>query len=104
MEKLIIKQENGAILNPETNQKIAEFERQAKAIKEAEDKLKDKILAEMEAQNIIKIDTEDLSITYIAETYTENFDSKALKQDDEETYNRYIKISSKKAYIKIKVK
>lgn len=104
MDNLIIKQENKLILNPEISKQIAEFEKQAKVIKDAEDKLKADILAIMEAQGIIKLDTEDLTITYVAETYKETFDSKTLKAEDEATYNKYIKIGSVKSYIKIKVK
>lgn len=104
MNKLIISQEGGLILNAETSRKIAEFEKQAKAIKEAEDKLKAEILAEMEALGIIKLDNDDLTITYVAETYRETFDSKTLKAEDEATYNKYIKISPVKSSIRIKVK
>ena len=104
MEGLIIKQENGLILNPHVSKQIAEFERQAKAIKEAQDKLKADILSAMEANNIVKLDTEDLTITYVAETYRESFDSKALKADHEELYNQYTKISPVKASIRLKVK
>lgn len=104
MSELIIKQENQIILNPEISKQIAEFEKQAKAIKQAEDKLKAEILAAMEAQGIIKLDTEDLTISYVSETYRETFDSKALKADDEEMYNKYIKLSPVKSSIRIKVK
>ena len=101
----LIKTETGVIiLNPVVSQQIAEFERQAKAIKEAEDKLKANILAEMEANNIIKLDTDELTITYVAETYRESFDSKALKAEDEATYNKYVKISPVKSSIRLKVK
>lgn len=104
MEGLIIKQENGLVLNPRVSKQIAEFERQAKAIKEAEDKLKAEILAEMEANGIVKLDTEDLTISYVAETYRETFDSKAFKVDNEQLYNQYTKISPVKSSIRIKVK
>ena len=104
MNELIIKNENGLILNPEVSKQIAEFEKQAKVIKEAEDNLKALILAEMEKNNIVKLETSELAITYIAETYRESFDSKTLKADDESTYNKYIKISPVKSSIRIKVK
>ena len=104
MNELIIKNENGLILNHEVSKQIAEFEKQAKAIKEAEDNLKALILAEMEANGIVKLETSELAITYAAETYRESFDSKALKADDENTYNKYIKISPVKSSIRIKVK
>lgn len=100
----LLKTESGLILNPLISSKIAEFENKAKEIKEAEDELKAAILKEMEENNIIKLDTEDLTITYVAETYRESFDSKALKKEDEETYNKYTKISPVKSSIRIKVK
>lgn len=101
---LIIKEENNLSLNHEISQKIANFEKQAKLIKEAEDKLKLEILVEMEKNNIKKLETDDLIVTYYEESYSETFDSKALKADNTELYNKYIKISPKKSYIKIKVK
>ena len=104
MSNLLIKQGNSAILHPMVSKQIAEFEKQAKAIKEAEDKLKADILAEMEANGIVKLDTDDLTISYVAETYRETFDSKAFKAEDEATYNKYIKISTVKPSIRIKVK
>ena len=104
MNELIIKNENGLILNPEVSKQIAEFEKQAKAIKEAEDNLKALILAEMEKNGVVKLETSELAITYVAETYRESFDSKSLKADDESTYNKYIKIGKVKPSIRIKVK
>ena len=104
MNELIIKNENGLILNPEVSKQIAAFEMQAKLIKEAEDNLKALILAEMEKNGVVKLETSEIAITYVAETYRESFDSKALKADDESTYNKYIKISPIKSSIRIKVK
>ena len=101
----LIKVENGVcVLSPEASQKIAELELQAKAIKEAKDLLQETIKAEMEAKGIIKIDTPELVISYIQPTYREAFDTKALKAEDEETYNKYIKISTVNASIRVKVK
>lgn len=106
MEKmeLITKENNNVQLNSEISLKIANFEKQVKAIKEAEDKLKAQILEEMEKYNITKLDTEELTITYVAPTYRETFDSKKLRTDNEELYNKYISLSSVKSSIRIKVK
>lgn len=106
MEKmeLITKENNNVQLNSEISLKIANFEKQVKAIKEAEDKLKAQILEEMEKYNITKLDTEELTITYVAPTYRETFDSKKLRADNEELYNKYISLSSVKSSIRIKVK
>ncbi len=92
------------VLSLEVQTKIVEFERQAKAIKEAQDKLKEAILKEMEEKQIIKLESDDLLITYVATTYRESLDSKQLKADDEALYNKYIKISPVKSSIRIKVK
>lgn len=101
----LIKVENGvSLLDTQVSHKIAEFEKTIKQLKEAEEELKKQILDEMESKNIIKIDNNDLTITYVQETYRETFDSKALKNDDEELYNKYIKISSVKPSIRIKAK
>lgn len=104
MENIILKQENNLILNPSISKQLANFEESVKRIKEAQDKLKADILKAMEENGIVKLDTEDLTISYVAPTYRETFDSKALKADDEATYNKYIKISDVKSSIRIKVK
>ncbi len=91
-------------LSLETKNKIIELEKTAKAIKEEQDKMRNAILEEMEKRNIIKLDSDELSITYKAPTYKETFDSKKLKEDNEELYNKYIKISPVKSSILVKVK
>lgn len=101
MNELITKE---GLLTPAVQNQIVEFEKQAKAVKEAQEKLKEAILKEMEEKGIIKLDSEELTITYIAPTYSEKFDSKALKADNEELYNKYIKLSKVKSSVRIKVK
>ncbi len=91
-------------LDKSVSNKIAEFERQIKAIKEKEDELKQAILEEMEKKNIIKIDTEDLLISYVAPTTRETLDSKTFKNDMPEIYDEYVKITPVKSSIRIKLK
>ena len=101
----LIKVENGiALLDPITSQKIAEFEKQIKILKELEDEVKESILKEMQEKNLIKVDTEELSINYIQETYRETFDSKLFKEQNPDLYDAYVKISIVKPSIRIKVK
>ena len=102
----LIKVENGiSILSAETSDMIANFERQIKALKEQEDALKEAIKKEMEEKGIIKLedDFNGLSITYVAPTYRETFDSKKLKADNPDLYDEYVKISNVKSSIRIKV-
>lgn len=101
----LIKIENGTVLlDEQTSANIAAFERAIKSIKEQEDELKAAILAEMESKGIIKIDTDEIQITYIAQTDRETFDSKSFRAVDPETYDKYVKISPVKASVRIKVK
>lgn len=104
MNELITINEGTAILNPETASKIAEFEKAMKSIKDQEEALKTAILNEMEAKGIIKIDTADLLISYIAPTDRETFDSKALQKDDPDLYDAYVKMTPVKSSIRIKVR
>lgn len=91
-------------LDNSISKQIAEFERQIKAIKEQEDALKEKILSEMEANNLVKIETDDLVISYIAPTDRETFDSKTFKADNQDLYDEYVKVTPIKSSIRIKVK
>ncbi len=100
----LIKKENGYVLDAETTTAIKNFEMQVKAIKAKEDELKQMILEEMEKKNIIKISTEDMTISYIAPSKRETFDSKRLKEENPDLYDLYVKLSDVKASIRIKVK
>lgn len=101
----LIKIENNVpVLDAEISSQIAEFERQAKFIKEQEERLKNAILIEMEAKGIIGIDTDDLKITYVAPTDREKFDSKQFRSDHSELYDEYVSMIPVKSSIRIKVK
>ena len=93
-----------ALLDAGVSAKIADFERQIKEIKAQEDEMKKAILDEMESKNIIKVDTEDLTITYVAGTDREKFDSKKFRQDNPDLYDEYISMIPVKSSIRIKVK
>ena len=99
----LIKIENGK-LDQTTIQTLVEFERMAKQIKEQEDELKRQILEAMERNGIIKIDSPDLLINYIAETDRETFDSKRFRAEYPELYDDFVKLSTVKPSIRIKVK
>ena len=100
----LIKIENGiSILDSDVSKKIEEFEKQIKLIKEAEDALKEIIKVEMEAKGILNIKTDNMTISYVAPTYRETFDSKKFKADNPKMYDEYVKMSSVKSCIKIKL-
>lgn len=100
----LIKVENGiGILNAEVSQNIAKFEKAIKEIKEKEE-LKQNILTEMENKNILKLETDDLMITYIATVERETFDIKRFREDYPDLYDEYVKFSPIKSSIRVKVK
>lgn len=103
-DELITVSQGVALLDAQTAVRIAEFERKAKEIKEAEDALKKEILEEMEAKGIVKVETEEMTITYVAPTDRETFDSKRLRAENPSLYDEYINISPVKASVRVKLK
>ena len=58
----------------------------------------------MEENQVIKLETPDLLISYVASTDRETFDSKTFKADQQDLYDEYVKMSPVKASIRIKLK
>lgn len=101
----MIKSEHGvSVLNPSVGARIAAYERMSKSLKDKLDELKGAILAEMVANGVIKLETEEVTITYIAPTDKESFDSKAFKAADPDTYDSYVRMVPVKASLRVKVK
>lgn len=103
MELIKVENEIG-ILDTEVSKKVAEFEKAIKEIKEKEEELKQNILTEMENKNILKLETDDLTITYIAPAEKETFDSKKFREENPDLYDEYVKFSPVKSSIRVKVK
>lgn len=95
---------DAAILDGETANKIAIFEKKVKEIKAKEDELKKAILAEMESKGVIKLETDVLNISYIAPTSRETLNTKTLKEELPDIYDAYIDIKPVKSSIRIKLK
>lgn len=83
---------------------IVDLEKKIVELKQAENALKESLLAEMQKRGIKKIDTPKLTITVVDETTKETFDSKSFRKDHRDLYDDYVKISDVKAYVRIGVK
>lgn len=83
---------------------IALAEAELKATQEKIDALKEFLLAQMEANNIKKWETENILVTYVAPTERKSVDSTRLKAEKPEVYNEYSKVSEVKSSIRIKIK
>ena len=103
MELIRINGDN-ALLPNDIEVQIVEYEKALKVIRDREEELKARLLAEMERLGIMKIETDDLTVTYIAPTDRETFDSKAFRKDQPDTYDQYVRMTPVKASIRIKIK
>lgn len=84
-----------AILEIKT--RLAQAEEQKKSLTEA-------LYREMDARGVYKLDSPTLSITRIADTTAETFDSKAFRADHPELYGKYLRETQRKGYVKITLK
>lgn len=104
MNQLILSDNGALMLNAETAAQIAKLEQAYKSIKEKLDDYKDAILKEMEANSIQKIESEFVSLTYIAPTDRETFDSKAFRAAHKDLYDEYVTMKPVKSSLRVKVK
>lgn len=100
MNELII---NGE-LHPRAIQKVIALAETIAQYESEYNSLKNAILNAMAEQNIVKIDTEEVLINYIAPTTRESLDSKRLKEELPNIYDEYARISPVKASLKVKIK
>lgn len=90
---------------------LADYERAIIDLKTKMDDYEDKkknilegIAASMEKEGLYKIETPAIMLTRVAESQAVTLDSKSLKTDMPEVYNRYARQSVRKGYLKITVK
>ncbi len=77
--------------------KIKELEQQKKQAEAEIDELKGDIKAFMDKNKTSEL-TVDIFTVHYTETETERFDSKALREADEELYKKYLKSSKSKRF------
>lgn len=101
----LIKTENGlTTLDLKASMKLKLIADKIKELKKQEDEIKKAILEEMENKNILKIDTEEVSISYIAPSDRETFDTKNFREKHSDLYDEFIKFTPVKSSIRVKVK
>ena len=104
MNDLIRMDDGLAVLDGDAEVMLAELEEKLKALKEVEDEIKKKIITEMEEKGIIKVETERITITYLASTDRESFDSKQFRADNPDLFDSYVKMTPVKASVRLKLK
>ena len=104
MNDLITINNGVALLDAGVSDMIADFERKINAIKKSEDALRERILEEMEKKGIKKVETDKMTVTYKAPYDKETFQSKEFRANHPDLYDEYIKITSVKSSVTIKLK
>lgn len=104
MNEIISVTDGAPTLNAEFGARLIEIEKRIKALTDVEKKLKSSLLAAMAQTGTVKIETPNLMINYVAATDRESLDSKALKEELPDIYDRYVKMTSVKPSVRVKVK
>lgn len=106
MNELIRVEEGTLIVAEKAIEQIKDFERKKKLIEEKEKKFKEQLLKVMEEKGIKSYESPDksLQITYIPESLSTTFDSKAFRDYDFETYQKFIKDVNRKASIRMTIR
>ena len=106
MEELVRVEENTLIVAEKAIEQIKNFEIKKKIIEEKEKEFKEQLLKKMEEYNIKSYESADktLKITYVPETLTTTFDSKAFRDYDFETWQKFTKDTIRKPSIRLTIR
>ena len=104
MDEMIVFENGNAVITKEVLDQIAVIDTQMKFYDTQYKALKEQLKEKMEEAGIVKIEMPDVDITYVGPTQRESLDSKALRAEDPEIYNKFIKKSDVESSIRIKVK
>ena len=106
MNELIRIEENTLIVAEKAIEQIKDFERKRKLIDAKEKEFKEQLLKVMEENNIKTYESPDksLQITYVPESLSTTFDSKAFRDYDIETYQKFIKDVNRKASVRLTIR
>lgn len=104
MNDLIISINNVPVLNTATITMLVDLDKRKKEIEAAEGIIRNAVLCEMRDKNITKIESDEVLINYVAPTDKETFDSKKFRTEHPDMYDEYVKFTSVKDSIRIKIK
>lgn len=103
--EIITKAKNGEIiLAKDTEWLIEYYNKEIKKLEVERSKLYEKLQKEMEKNNILKIETERTSVSYVGETDVEYFNKSDFKKENRDLYNKYSSIRKKAPYLRISIK
>ena len=104
MNNLIVKKEDNYQLTDAVISTLKMIDEEEKELKEKKEKIREILLKEMEEKNILKLENENISITYKAPTERETFRTKDFKKDLPDLYDTYVEFTPVKSSLLIKIK
>ena len=91
-------------LTEDAIQSIRQLEVLAAEVEKKKNELRARLLEEMEKGGIVKLDVPELTVSYIAAGDKLTFDSKRLNEEAPDIYDAYLRKTSYKASLRIKIK
>ena len=104
MNDLIVKKEDNYQLTDTIISELRLIDEEEKELKEKKEKIRETLLKEMEDKNILKLENENISITYKAPTERETFRTAKFKKDLPDLYDTYVEFTPVKSSLLIKIK
>lgn len=106
MDELVRVEENKLIVAQKTIEQIKDFERKRKLIEEKEQEFKEQLIKAMQEYGIKSYESPDksLKITYVPETLSTTFDSKAFREYDFETWQKFTKDVERKPSVRMTIR
>lgn len=104
MNNLIVKKEDNYQLTDTIISELRLIDEKEKELKAKKEKIREILLKEMEEKNILKLENENISITYKAPTERETFRTAKFKKDLPDLYDTYVEFTPVKGSLLIKIK
>lgn len=101
---LIVKKEDNYQLADIITSELRMIDEEKKELKRKEDAIRETLLKEMEEKKILKLENENISITYKAPTEKETFRTAMFKKDLPDLYDTYVEFTPVKSSLLIKIK
>ena len=104
MNNLIVKKEDNYQLADTIISELRLIDEEEKELKEKKEKIREILLKEMEDKNILKLENENISITYKAPTERETVSTAMVKKDLPDLYDTDVEFTPVKSSLLIKIK
>ena len=106
MNEMIKVENNEIVLAEKVTKELKKFQKDKLKMDLMQEQLKEELKVAMENNGITKWVSPDgtIAVNYFEEKTSKRLDQKKLKEEDEETYNKYLKDVTTKSYVKLVVK